>query len=99
VQIAQGAPAAALQSYQTSLAIRERLAKLDPDNADWQRDLAGAYNALALLHLEQNEADLARQSFAAGREIMTRLVALSPDDVASKQVLAGFDRQLAALKP
>jgi hypothetical protein len=37
VQRAQGDLAAALTSYQASLAIRERLAKADPGNAGWQR--------------------------------------------------------------
>ena len=35
--------AAALKSYQASLAIRERLAKSDPGNAGWQRDLSVSY--------------------------------------------------------
>ena len=40
VQQAQGDLAGALQSYRDSLAIRERLAKSDPGNAGWQRDLS-----------------------------------------------------------
>ena len=36
VQQAQGDLAAALASYQASLAIAERLAKADPGNAGWQ---------------------------------------------------------------
>ena len=37
----------ALASYQASLAIRERLTKSDPGNAQWQRDLAVSYAKLA----------------------------------------------------
>ena len=38
--MAQGKLPAALNSYQASLAIMERLAKSDPGNAAWQSDLA-----------------------------------------------------------
>jgi hypothetical protein len=39
VLVAQGNLPAALESYQASLAIAERLARADPGNAGWQRDL------------------------------------------------------------
>ena len=39
----------ALKSYQGSLAIRDRLAKLDTGNAGWQRDLAVSYGRVASL--------------------------------------------------
>ena len=39
VQLAQGDLAGALKSYNDSLAIRDLLAKSDPGNAGWQRDL------------------------------------------------------------
>ena len=38
--VAQGNLAEALKSYQDSLAIADRLAKADPGNAGWQRDLS-----------------------------------------------------------
>ena len=38
--VAQGNLPEALKSFQASLAIRDRLAKADPNNAGWQRDLA-----------------------------------------------------------
>jgi hypothetical protein len=40
----QGDPTAALQAYRDSLAIAERLAKADPGNAGWQRDLSVSYS-------------------------------------------------------
>ena len=46
VQVAQGDLAGALKSYRDSLAIRERLAKSDPGNAGWQRDLSVSYAKL-----------------------------------------------------
>jgi hypothetical protein len=38
--VAQGDLPGALESYRASMAIAERLAKSDPNNAGWQRDLA-----------------------------------------------------------
>jgi hypothetical protein len=43
VQEAQGDRAGALSSYRSALAIAERLARADPANADWQRDLMLCY--------------------------------------------------------
>ena len=37
-------PAEALKSFRDSLAIEDRLAKADPNNAGWQRDLSVSYN-------------------------------------------------------
>ena len=44
---AQGAVPEALKAYRDSLAIRERLAKADPGNAQWQVDVAFSYWRLA----------------------------------------------------
>ncbi|GLI37946.1 hypothetical protein KI811_05985 [Geobacter hydrogenophilus] len=44
---AQGDLPAALTSFRASLAIRERLAKADPGNAGWQRDLIVSYVKLS----------------------------------------------------
>jgi hypothetical protein len=46
VQRAQGNLPAALTSYQASLGIAERLAKADPGNAGWQRDLSVSHNKI-----------------------------------------------------
>jgi len=47
VFVAQGNLPQALESFQASLAIAERLAKADPRNAGWQRDLWVSYWRLA----------------------------------------------------
>ena len=44
MQVAQGDLAGALKSYQRRLAISDRLAKSDPGNAGWQRDLSVSYD-------------------------------------------------------
>ena len=40
MQVAQGDLAGALKSHREGLAIIDRLAKSDPDNADYQRELS-----------------------------------------------------------
>ena len=40
----RGRLAGALTSYRVSFAIIDRLARADPDNANWQRDLSVSYN-------------------------------------------------------
>jgi hypothetical protein len=42
----QGNPQEALKSYGNGLAVMERLVKIDPGNADWQRDLSVSYNKI-----------------------------------------------------
>ena len=42
----QGNFAGALASYRDSFAIADRLAKSDPGNATWQRDLAASYDRI-----------------------------------------------------
>ena len=46
VLVAQGNLPEALKSYRDSLAIRDSLAKADPGNAGWQRDLSVSYNKI-----------------------------------------------------
>ena len=58
VQLAQGDLAGALKSYRDNLAIAERLAKSDPGNADWRRDLAVSYGKVGIVQQAQgNLAD------------------------------------------
>ena len=89
----------ALKVYQDSLAITDRLAKSDPRNAGWQRDLSLSYAHLASVYVAQKDLANARDALNAGRAIMTKLVAFSPDNADWKNNLAWFDEQLAAVKP
>jgi Flp pilus assembly protein TadD len=57
VQQAQGDLAAALTSHQASHDIFERLAKADPGNAGWQRDLSVSHNKIG--DVQQAQGDLA----------------------------------------
>jgi hypothetical protein len=98
VETAQGDLTAALISYQASLAIRDRLAKTDPGNAGWQRDLAVSYEHLAYAYLKADQPMKAADTLAAGRAIVAQLVAQFPDWPQWQQDLAWFDQKIAALR-
>ena len=98
VQVAQGDLAEALKSFRDGLAIRDRLAKADPGNAGWQRDLSVSYAKLASAYLKAEQPAKAGEALAAGRAIIARLVAQFPDWSQWKQDLSWFDQQIAALK-
>ena len=98
VLIAQGNLAAALKSYQDGLAIRDRLAKADPSNVLWQRDLAVNHSRLAAVFARQGEALDALDALREGRAIIARLKEQSPDDATLPNDLAYFDGEIARLE-
>jgi hypothetical protein len=99
VQVAQGDLAGALKSYSDSLVIRDRLAKSDPGNAGWQRDLTVSYAKLAKVHRQSGDKPKARGFLRQGQEIMARLTKLTPDNAVWKKDLARFDGQIKELGP
>jgi hypothetical protein len=78
VQVQQGDLTAALTSYQASHAIRERLARADPGNAGWKRDLAISYGRVAVIQIQQGDRDDALKAFRQGRDIIAQLMPRSP---------------------
>jgi eukaryotic-like serine/threonine-protein kinase len=98
VQDAQGDFAAALASYQASLAIAERLAKSDPSNADWQRDVSLSYGRLGKVHAQRGARASALSMFRRGQEIILRLSKQLPDNMALQKDLEWFKREIAAQK-
>jgi outer membrane protein OmpA-like peptidoglycan-associated protein len=88
VQVAQGDLAEALQSYRTELAIAERLAKADPNDAHWQRHLSIAYNFVGNVQAAQDNLAEALQSFRADLAIADRLAKADPNN-------AGWHRDLS----
>ncbi|MEL4383171.1 tetratricopeptide repeat protein, partial [Shewanella algae] len=56
-----------------SLAIAERLAKTDPGNADWQRDLSVTYNRVGDVQQAQGDLSAALTSYQASLAIAERL--------------------------
>ena len=95
MQVDQGDLAGALTSYRDSLAIRDRLAKADPGNAGWQRDLAISYSKIARVLRQQGDNAKALDALKQGHAIIARLTAVSPNNSTWKSDLVWFDRQIA----
>ena len=95
--VAQGDLPEALKAFRDSLAIADRLAKADPGNAGWQRDLSVSYAKLANAYRTAGQLPQAREQLTAGRTIIARLTETYPDWSQWKKDLAWFDGQIAAL--
>jgi hypothetical protein len=89
--------AGALASYREAIAIRDLLAKSDPGNAGWQRDLAVSYGNLASVYLQSGDRDNTLIALRQGHAIMDRLTKLSPGNAGWKRELAWFDNQILTL--
>jgi hypothetical protein len=98
VLAAQGNLPEGLKSFRDPLAIRNRLAQIDPGNTGWQHDLSVSYSKLADVCRKSQQAVESREAFAAGRSVIARLAAQFPDQVQWKRDLAWFDQQIATLK-
>jgi tetratricopeptide (TPR) repeat protein len=70
--------AGALKSYSDSLAIRDRLAKSDPGNAGWQRDLSVSYSKVGGVQKAQGDLKAALISYSDGLAIIDRLQTPTP---------------------
>ena len=90
VQVAQGDLAGALTSYRDSLAIRDRLAKSDPGNAGWQRDLSVSYEKVGDVQVAQGDLAGALTSYRDSLAIRDRLAKSDPGN-------AGWQRDLASI--
>src|SRR5262249_7457382 len=78
VLVDQGNLLEALQSFRDGLAIRERLAKADPDNAGWQRDLSVSYNKIGEVLGAQGNLPEALNAFLDGFAIRDCLANVRP---------------------
>jgi tetratricopeptide (TPR) repeat protein len=76
--VADGNLPEALKSFRDSLAIRERLAKADPNNAGWQRDLSVSYNKVGDVLVAQGNLPEALKSFRYSLAIRERLAKADP---------------------
>ena len=91
--VAQGNLPEALKSFRDGLAIADRLAKADPGNAGWQRDLIVSYVKMAEADRSQAKVMLTHAAEIANnmqsKGILAPRDAWMPDDIA---------RRIAALK-
>ena len=72
----------------TALAISERLAKADPGNAGWQRDLSVSYNKIGDVQVAQGDLPAALKATATGSRSRERLAKADPGN-------AGWQRDLS----
>ena len=68
----------ALKAYRDSLAIRERLAKADPGNAGWQRDLSVSYERVGDVLVAQGALADALKAYRDSLAIRERLAKADP---------------------
>jgi len=78
--IAQGDTAGAEKSYRDSLAIAERLVRLDPSNALWQRDLSISYDTVGDVLKEQDDLAGALKFYQDSLTIRDRLAKGEPNN-------------------
>ncbi|MFZ9752581.1 MAG: CHAT domain-containing protein [Cyanobium sp.] len=65
--------------YQQMLAIAERLAKNEPERADYQRDLSVSYIKIGDLYRDLGQGEAARQAYASSLAIAERLAKNEPE--------------------
>jgi tetratricopeptide (TPR) repeat protein len=88
VLVAQGNLPEALKAYQDGLAIAERLARADPGNAGWQRDLSVSYEKIGNVLVDQGNLPEALKAYQDGLAIRERLARADPGN-------AGWQRDLS----
>jgi tetratricopeptide (TPR) repeat protein len=69
----------AFARFQELLERRERLAKAEPDRADYQRDLSVSYERMGDLYVALGQGEAARQAYQGSLEIRERLAKAEPD--------------------
>jgi tetratricopeptide (TPR) repeat protein len=88
IQKDRGDLGAALATYRDSLAIVDRLAKSDPGNAGWQRDLSVSYDRIGNVLVAQGHLPEALKSYRDSLAIADRLAKADPGN-------AGWQRDLS----
>ena len=88
VQRARGNLDAALEAYQDSLAIAEKLAAQDPSNAEWQRDLSVSFERIGAEHYARGNLDAALEAYEDRYVITEKLAAQDPSNTEWQRDLA-----------
>src|SRR5271157_4085401 len=84
----------ALKSYRDGLAIRDRLAKSDPGNAGWQRDLSVAFNKVGDVLVARGNLPEALKSYRDGLAIRDRLAKPDPGNADWQRDLSVSDNKI-----
>lgn len=98
IQQAQGDGAVALQSYRTSLAIRQKLAAQDPGNSEWQRDLSVSFEKIGEIQQALGDGAAALQSYRADLAIAQKLAAQDPGNALWQVDLAKSQIRVAVIE-
>jgi tetratricopeptide (TPR) repeat protein len=77
-RLSRGESLAALDSYNAARAIADRLAKADPGNAGWQRDLSVSHERIGDVLRAQGNLPAAFASYQASLAIRDRLATVDP---------------------
>ena len=78
IRTAQGNLSGALEAYQASLDIRDALAKADPNNTEWQRDLSVSHDRIGNIRTAQGNLSGALQAYQASLDIRDALAKADP---------------------
>ena len=81
IRRARGNLSDALLAYKEAATDADRLAKADPGNADWQRDLSVSYNKVGDVLVAQGNLPEALKSFSGSLAIADRLAKANPGNV------------------
>ncbi len=88
IALAQGNLTGALSPYKSGIKIAEAVARADPNNAGWQRDLSVSYNKVGDVLVAQGNLPEALKSFKDSLAIADRLAKADPNN-------AGWQRDLS----
>ena len=86
--------AQALDSYRAGLAIAYRLAKSDPRNADWQRDLSVCDLYVGEVEAERGEFAQALEYYQTGLAVVDDFAKTHPGNVRWQRLLAEFHERV-----
>ena len=89
--------AAAREAYKASLDTVARLAASNPDDADWQQDLAASHARVGDIELRTGNLAAAREAYKASLDTVARLAASNPDDTDWQQELQIATRRIRDL--
>ena len=87
----------ASKSYQSALAILQKVTQSSPTNMEWQADLATGYMSMGQVQLAQGDRASGLKSYDDGIAILERLTQSSPNHVPWLMTLAANYWELAEL--
>ena len=98
VRLAQGDLAGALAAYEARFAIAERLARQDPANAGWQRDLTVSHSKIGGVRQAQGDLAGALAAYEADLAITERLARQDPANAEWQRDLSVSHSQIGGVR-